>query len=44
VIEDLIEPRPAASAETSYYAVEPHDWTHRWPPEMLWVVRRPAEG
>ncbi len=39
-IEDLIEPRPAPDAATTYYDVEPSDWAHRWPAEALWVVSR----
>jgi hypothetical protein len=40
VVEDLIELRPDAGAETSYYTAEPRDWPHHWPAECLWVARR----
>ena len=41
IVEDLIEPRPAATAATSYYGLERSDWAHLWPADVLWIVRRP---
>ena len=41
VIEDLIEPRPAASARNGYVEMDPPDWAHHWPAEMLWIARKP---
>jgi ubiquinone/menaquinone biosynthesis C-methylase UbiE len=39
-VEDLIEVRPNEQAETSYHALDPSDWAHRWPSDCLWVARR----
>ena len=40
VVEDLIEPRPAADAPSSYYTSDPSDWANRWPGETLWVTQK----
>lgn len=40
LIEDLIEPRPAPEAPSSYFACDPPDWANRWPAETLWVTRK----
>lgn len=39
-IEDLIEPRPAADATSSYRDAEQLAWARRWPAESIWRVRR----
>jgi SAM-dependent methyltransferase len=38
-VEDLLEPRPAADATTTYEDWEP-DWCHRWPGENIWRIRK----
>jgi len=40
VIEDLIEPRPADDATSSYRDVEELAWARRWPSEAIWRLRR----
>lgn len=40
VVEDLIEPRPAPSLRNGYAEMDPPDWAHHWPAEMLWVARK----
>ena len=40
VVEDLIEPRPAPDALSSYYTCDPADWANRWPGETLWVTQK----
>jgi SAM-dependent methyltransferase len=40
VVEDLIEPRPAADATSSYRDVESLAWSRRWPSEEIWRLRR----
>jgi SAM-dependent methyltransferase len=42
VIEDLVEPRPAADAATGYDGFADTDWARRWPAEEIWKVRRVA--
>jgi hypothetical protein len=37
---DLIEPRPAADAVSSYRDDEDRDWARRWPAECIWRLRR----
>jgi len=39
-IEDLIEPRPAADAVSSYRDDSVRAWARRWPLEHIWRVRR----
>ncbi|MEP6638411.1 MAG: class I SAM-dependent methyltransferase [Chloroflexota bacterium] len=40
VVEDLIEPRPAADATSSYRDAEHLAWARRWPSENIWRLRR----
>ena len=40
VVEDLIEPRPAADATSSYRDELERDWSRRWPAESIWRLRR----
>jgi SAM-dependent methyltransferase len=40
VVEDLIEPRPAADATSSYRDAEELAWARRWPSENIWRLRR----
>jgi SAM-dependent methyltransferase len=37
---DLIEPRPAADATSSYRDSEDRAWSRRWPAESIWRVRK----
>jgi SAM-dependent methyltransferase len=37
---DLIEPRPAADAVSSYRDDAERDWARRWPAECIWRLRR----
>jgi len=39
-VEDLIEPRPAADATSSYRDAESMAWARRWPSECIWRLRR----
>jgi SAM-dependent methyltransferase len=39
-ILDLIEPRPAADAVSSYRDDAERDWARRWPAECIWRLRR----
>ena len=39
-IEDLIELRPPAGAESSYRSAEDREWARRWPMEHIWRLRR----
>jgi ubiquinone/menaquinone biosynthesis C-methylase UbiE len=41
IIDDLIEPRPGPQQRNGYGAMEPPEWAHRWPIEMLWVTHKP---
>ena len=43
VIEDLIEPRPAPGATSSYRQPEELEWARRWPAESIWRLRRTAD-
>jgi len=38
-IEDLIEPRPAADATSSYRSARELAWARRWPAECIWRLR-----
>jgi SAM-dependent methyltransferase len=38
-IEDLIEPRPAADAVSTYRDEAERDWSRRWPAESIWRLR-----
>lgn len=40
VVEDLIEPRPAADATSSYRDAEALAWSRRWPAESIWRLRK----
>jgi ubiquinone/menaquinone biosynthesis C-methylase UbiE len=40
VIDDLIEPRPGPDQRNGYMEMEPPDWAHRWPIEVLWVTHK----
>jgi SAM-dependent methyltransferase len=42
VVEDLIEPRPAADAESTYWSAEERDWARHWPAESIWKARKAA--
>jgi SAM-dependent methyltransferase len=39
-VEDLIELRPSAGAESSYRSIEDREWARRWPMEQIWRLRR----
>jgi SAM-dependent methyltransferase len=39
-VEDLIEPRPAAGATTTFRGPEELAWARRWPAENIWRLRR----
>jgi SAM-dependent methyltransferase len=39
-VEDLIEPRPAADATSSYRDEAELAWARRWPSECIWRLRR----
>lgn len=40
VVEDLIEPRPAPDAASTYWDAEERDWARRWPSESIWKARK----
>jgi SAM-dependent methyltransferase len=40
VVEDLIEPRPAPDATSSYRSPAELAWARRWPAEEIWRLRR----
>jgi SAM-dependent methyltransferase len=40
VIEDLIEPRPASLAASTYKTAEALAWARRWPAEAIWRLRK----
>jgi SAM-dependent methyltransferase len=40
VVEDLIEPRPAEDATSTYRDAEAQAWSRRWPSESIWRLRR----
>jgi SAM-dependent methyltransferase len=40
VVEDLIEPRPAADATSTYWDESERDWARRWPSESIWKARK----
>jgi hypothetical protein len=37
---DLIEPRPAPDAVSTYRDEEDRAWSRRWPSECIWRLRR----
>lgn len=39
-VEDLIEPRPAEGATSTYWGPKEHMWARRWPAECIWKARR----
>jgi SAM-dependent methyltransferase len=39
-VEDLIEPRPAPDATSTYRDAEELAWARRWPAECIWRLRR----
>jgi SAM-dependent methyltransferase len=39
-ILDLIEPRPAPDATSSYRDGQERDWSRRWPAESIWRLRK----
>ncbi len=39
-IEDLIEPRPAVNARTTYTEFVELSWARRWPAENIWKLRK----
>lgn len=41
IIDDLIEPCPGASQRCGYFDMDPPDWAHHWPAEMLWIAHKP---
>jgi SAM-dependent methyltransferase len=40
LVEDLIEPQPAAGATSSYRNADDLAWSRRWPAESIWRLRR----
>lgn len=42
IVDDLIEPRPDRGQLSSYLELDPPDWAHHWPAEMLWVTHKPS--
>jgi SAM-dependent methyltransferase len=40
LVEDLLELRPPADAESSYRNEADREWARRWPMEQIWRVRR----
>lgn len=40
VVDDLIEPRPAADATSTYWEESERDWAGRWPSESIWKARK----
>ena len=40
IVEDLIEPRPAPDATSTYRDALERDWSQRWPAESIWRLRR----
>ena len=40
LVEDLLEPRPAADAQSTYRDEEDRAWARRWPIEQIWRLRK----
>jgi hypothetical protein len=40
IVEDLIEPRPAPGASSTYRDADALAWARRWPAESIWRLRR----
>lgn len=41
VVEELIEPRPAPNAVSTYRDADDVAWSRRWPSESIWRLRKP---
>lgn len=41
-VEDLIEPRPAEDAVSTYWDEAEREWARRWPSESIWKARKRA--
>jgi len=41
-VEDLIEPRPAEDATSTYWEPAEVEWARRWPSESIWKTRKRA--
>jgi hypothetical protein len=39
-VEDLVEPRPADDATSSYRSANALAWARRWPAESIWRLRK----
>jgi SAM-dependent methyltransferase len=39
-VEDLVEPRPAPGASSSFRSSVEFEWARRWPSEVIWKARR----
>jgi SAM-dependent methyltransferase len=39
-VEDLIEPRPAETATSTYRGADDLAWARRWPSECIWRLRK----
>jgi SAM-dependent methyltransferase len=39
IVDDLIEPRPAPDARSTYRTNEDLEWARRWPMECIWKLR-----
>jgi hypothetical protein len=39
-VEDLIEPRPAEDATSTYWDAAELEWPRRWPSESIWKARK----
>lgn len=42
LVEDLVEPRPAPDAKTSYRHYAPRTWARKWPAESIWILSKPG--
>jgi hypothetical protein len=40
LVEDLIEPRPEADAQSTYRDDDDVAWSRRWPSECIWRARK----
>jgi SAM-dependent methyltransferase len=39
-VEDLVEPRPAEDAASTYFDAQDRAWARRWPAECIWKLRK----
>lgn len=39
-VEELVEPRPAADASSTYWEASELEWARRWPSECIWKARK----